>query len=227
MKIDTAVLESMPSLPILSTGKSEEYLVELTAPPPKTPVQNTSVRNQETLPMMEWMKYAYWHAQAQGFTVVPTLLEAMQDRVIGAKKISLREADIAARQKLDLKKPLILAALQDGLIVEGIVGLEGNVYELRARYNRGVIFKKQFYAQAPESQQKQALDLMKLLLHQLAEQGVPAWEEEIREGFHESLCRPEYMTQAEYDREKVRYKKLLQTSGFVESAPVLEEEVTA
>lgn len=232
MKITSDLLQGMPSVPgftaPLSSGKSEPPPAPeiIQVPDPPVLVEHCTFQQQDLKELKErYTQRALEYITPFMFSIASHLQEALQQRARGEKVLTLREADIAARGKVNLGSSLVLAGLSDGLnfLVEGIVGVPDNPFELRYRYNRGIDYKRTKYAEDTPARQEAARKIMKHLIYQLTQADLPPWPTEITEGFPGSFCYPEFMTKEQYGVARTRVRKLVQTSGYVEE-PVTEEE---
>lgn len=211
------LLKDMPNIPpslstgnSVPTGKPETMLV----PDPPILTEHCTFTNLGT---EHWYPEGIEHAKHHGFTLANHFQEALQKRSKGEKCITLREADIAARGKINLHSALVLAGIMDGLnfLVEGVVGTPENPYELRARYNRGIQYKKEKFEQDTPAKQQAAIKIMKYLMLELNRASLPLWEREVTKGFCDSLLFPEFMTHDQYMQARLRTRRLYQTSGEV------------
>lgn len=147
-----------------------------------------------------YLPYGRQHAEKFGVKIVPTMLQALQMRHQKMAVITIREADILARWNVPLNSDFLHKALQavDGMVVEGIPGETDNAFILREFYNRGIKFKKELYHKATKEQQDRADLAMGETLAKLRKMKLAAWPEEIRDGFAQELCKPEYMDWSQY-----------------------------
>lgn len=150
------------------------------------------------------------YAAARGYKVVPSIKEAIIGRQKAEQVLSIREADTAARGKAELDSPLVWAAISTPLdkeaaiyILEDMAGAHDSVFELRAYYNRGLLFFSSGKAatKTPEEVQR-ARDTMIRTLDMLRWARVPAWDEEIDKGFPVEMCKPDFMTWTQYEERK-------------------------
>jgi hypothetical protein len=151
--------------------------------------------------------HAKRYAAKYSIKIALNLDSALTERQKGEITLTMREVDTAARLKIPLDKDFIRKALQaiHGMIVEGIPGEPENPYHLRAFYNRGIKFKKAThgksdYERVPPAKQERADAAMKEILAKLEAHNLPAWPEEIENGFPQELCKPEYMTWDQFNK---------------------------
>lgn len=162
------------------------------------------------------------HAVRYNFRIVESISEALYQRSKGIQALSRREADIAARGKIDLAaESSVYILLMDkdwlSLLSEGVVGHADNVWELRRRVNVGIEWIKKYLPDcnvSPELKEA-ASTRLELLFSMLAKLSLPAWPEERVTGFHVDLTIPEWMTHLQY--EKARKNKVF-IRGNVEAA---------
>lgn len=160
-------------------------------------------------------RHGFDYAQGQQWGVALNMQQALQARTQGMKMLSPREADLAARKKLDLSNALICKGMLDGLnfLTEDIVGLKDNVFQLRFTYNWCLQYKKtEDYKTIPQERKDKGERVMADILLKLEERQTPAWPEEITEGFPLEYCRPEYMTDDQYQGLSKKVAILLQSS---------------
>lgn len=154
--------------------------------------------------------------RATDYSFAANLRSALYRRERGDRILSLRECDIACRSSLikELHTGTVIDfALMDlgWFLCEGIVGLDHNPWELRSRYNKGIIFvastedeRLKIKANAVLASILKALDEM----HHL-----PAREDEIKNGFHVDLLRPEWMEANKYFAIHTQRRKLFTPEG--------------
>jgi hypothetical protein len=151
-------------------------------------------------PQEVYLPYGKTHAAKFGVKVVLTLMQALELRRKKLAVVTSREADIAARLQIPLNSDFMHKGMQaiDGMFAEGIPGEKDNAYVLREFYNRGIKFKKEFYHKATKEKQETADKAMRETLMKLTEIGLPAWPEEVENGFAVELCKPEFMSWDQY-----------------------------
>lgn len=184
----------------LSTGNPQA------ASPPRTPhtapfpAKEISLQNVEQESI--YPKEASSWVKRQGFMIVPNMMEALRQRAEGKLVVTLREADIAFRSKINMTSPLFLEAIKDGVINEDIPRNNPNsVYELRRLYNLGL--KKIGDAKAkgvPAARLVKAETEMQRILDKMSQKGVPAHPNEVTKGFAPELTKPEFMTFDQYTK---------------------------
>lgn len=199
----------------VSTGNSEVVINTPPPPDPNRPPYTPPYRNKvEADPtIIDEVQYyppqGKQHAEKFGVRITPNLKMALEARAKGEFCLSPREADVAARMRIPLEGSFFKKALIcfGNMITEGSMpGEPDNVYHLRAYYNRGVKFKKpgpgntpSDYTQSSPARQEQADSKMKDILEKLEAMQIPAWPQEIQNGFATELCKPEYMTWQQYE----------------------------
>lgn len=212
MKIDQAGLESGAFLP--SAVKPME---ERAATPDQVTVHYN--HNKATLFQEEDVQayglergtYLYEYITSLNFRIVATLQDALKARHVGQKVVTLREADIASRSRLDLNKPIIWDSLclMDSFLCEGTPGDPESPWELRAAYNRGLEWKKTEFKKVSEARQKAGTDRLEYLKTALAKCELPLWPEELERGFHMDLLKPEWQTWGQYQEERKRQRRVV------------------
>jgi hypothetical protein len=136
------------------------------------------------------------YAKSQGFNIVKTLKEALLQRDSQNKTLTFREADIVLRGKLNLNNEMIAAGLFKfgGFLCEESQFLTDGVFELRARWNKGLEWKRTKRPDCKPEQQsrgdKMLEDIEKVLIHL----GFPLHAEEKEEGFDKEFMKPEYLS---------------------------------
>lgn len=184
----------------VSTGKSAQP--SLLPPEAHTPPYAKSEAKINRLETQDnFLAYGRKYAESFHVKLALTLQQALELRQHGVAAITLREADIAARWKVNLDSKFIQDGIRkfDGLLTEGLPGEKDNPFALREFYNRGVNFKKNGdYDRADSNRRKIADQAMADALSKLNSQDLPAWPEEIENGFNLELCKPEFMTWEQY-----------------------------
>lgn len=161
------------------------------------------------------------YCQSKGWARVAGVFEAMERRAKGERVISYREADIAARNNLLSQQVVIdqIMGPMEFFIMEDTAGVDCSVYELRRRWNyllkdlkKGQEYKETKYDKQPQAQ-KDKCDAyigklereMRDIKNHLFSIGLAMWPEEIEHGFHPNLCRPEYMTEDQYQEKLAKF----------------------
>lgn len=155
------------------------------------------------------------HAEEHGWELVETVFKAMDLRRQGKKVLSYREADIAARGKL-LDQQIIADALMSPLeqmLTEDDVCLPDSIYELRRLFNRGVQYKKTDYDKQPDAQKGKCDAYINKLLGVFKQNNLSPWPGEIHNGFHVELCRPEFMSEVQYQSTRRRTETVYMPAG--------------
>lgn len=154
-------------------------------------------------------KDAIEYALNFGWSIATCMNDALEKRHEGKKYLTVRECDIAWRSNYDLGNDMIFEAMEmfGTMLTEGIVGEDGNPWELREYYNRGIAFMKNggWDKSSPEKRKK-AEDAIRDTTDSLSQLGLPATVNEISHGFHAALTRPEYMTEYQYKRARSERK---------------------
>jgi hypothetical protein len=148
------------------------------------------------------------------YSIVPDLKTASSERSLGNRCVSIREADIVCRSKLDIGEGSIIDQMlmeSDGdfFLSEGIVGVNPSPWELRVRYNKGI----QWFRNTGSEYSKEladacdGLDTVKssaiktmILIRDQIELlfSLAFWDDEIYSGFNEIFLTPEYMSIESY-----------------------------
>lgn len=183
-----------------------------------------------------YLPYGRQYAAKFGTRIVTNMQQAIDARKNGEFVLTIREADTAARNQLPLSSRLLIRSMvygidglnQLGLISEGIPGVEGNAFELRNQYNKGVQFYKTGkYEIAPAAQKTAADKRMKLLKLSLNELGLPLWPEEVDGGLATELLKPEYMSWHQYQEAAAQRIFLFDTNAAYEFETEDEESEVA
>lgn len=152
------------------------------------------------------------YVKKYGWNAVSTVRKALLERASGLKTLTLREADIVARQKIDLNSPLLNEALLGKThcyIMEGEPGrgadgkLGKDLWYYRKRWNDGVRWRRTCRGDASEKDTARADALLNEIQDMIEVQfNLPMWLCEQYNGFDTELLKPEYMTwnQFEIDR---------------------------
>jgi hypothetical protein len=153
-------------------------------------------------------KDAIEYALNFGWSIATCMNDALEKRHEGKKYLTVRECDIAWRSNYDLGNDMIFEAMEmfGTMLTEGIVGEDGNPWELREYYNRGVAFMVKSRLSVSEERRLKAEEAMKTTVDSLTECGLPPTSIELLEGFHPALTRPEYMTEYQYKRARSERK---------------------
>lgn len=153
----------------------------------------------EQIYTVKTMRIISEYCSRNDFMIVDTLKEAMlEKRNNGIKALSVREADIATRSRCLDNNGVLFSLMNGCLLTEGIIGSAGSGYELRRRYNRGIEWLK-VNRNASEQNIEKASNILADIVLQMNRIGLLMWPEE-KDGFHNSLLRPEYMTEDQYAR---------------------------
>lgn len=138
---------------------------------------------------------AFKYVEKQGFIVVKTLKEALLRRDSLEKVVTFREADIALRSKLELNHDMIWASLAKfgGFLCEESQFLTDGVFELRARWNKGLEWKKAKRSASNQEQQKRGDKMLEDIEKLLNHFNFPLHDEEREEGFDKEFMKPEYL----------------------------------
>lgn len=153
---------------------------------------------------MEYESLGLIYERAKLYTVkfnwqiADDLKSAMIKRNSGGKYLSWREADIAARQEIDLNNKFFIVGLSGGFLHEDIPQLKESIYLLRAAYNRGLVWVKTKRDQETLEKQKIGNEYLLSVYNKINDSGLKFWEEEKKQGFHQELLKPEYMTQNDF-----------------------------
>lgn len=126
------------------------------------------------------------------------LKTVMLKRNSGAKVLTWREADIAARKQLNLNNQFFIAGLVGAFLHEDNPYVKESIYILRATYNRGIEWVRNKRDLEPPEKQKTGNDYLRGIYDKIQLSGLKLWDEEKKNGFHQELLKPEYMTQNEF-----------------------------
>lgn len=230
MKISTADLTA--PLPLI-----EPTFDQATVKPPDslayTKEQVTAYQGDPNYLAFDYIKN---YVASQGYEIVQSIKDALIGRQQGKKLLSLREADTAARANLNLKSPLVFAAMSTfsdmaAIIMEDIAGPDETVFELRSFYNRGIAyFKSEKCRTDPPERVMNARRAMDDALDMLDFARVPAWQKEIEHGFPVEMCKPDFLTWGQYEERRRTHRHEWSLHDFKtfkqerDEARALEEE---
>jgi hypothetical protein len=198
MKIDTDTL----SYPV-----QEEKVEPLE---PEVPYKKEEVTPYLSDPSYLAMPRITEFAASRGYSIVSSIKDALIARQAKKKCLSIREADTAARGELQIDSQRVWDVIstfsnnETGvLLLEDVAGAHDSVFELRAYYNRGIVFfsSGKSKTKTPEELQRATAEMDKIL-DMLDWAGVPAWPEEVKNGFPVELCKPDFMTWSQYEERK-------------------------
>lgn len=152
------------------------------------------------------------------------LKSAILKRNSGAKVLTWREADIAARKKIDLNNKFFILGLSGSFLYEDTPHLTDSIYMLRATYNRGLDWVKNKRQSETPDKQKIGDDYLRGVYEKIELSGLRFWDEEKKNGFHQELLKPEYMTQNEFliaSRSGCFYLTVEQAAAISKSTEIL------
>ncbi len=205
----------------LSTGNQEPVNQPLLPREPHTPpYQSTEVDIKRMEPQEVYLPHGKKHAEKFGIKLVLNIEQALKLRRDGLAVLTIREADIAARQGVPLNSDFLHKALKaiDGMFSEGIPGERDNAYVLRESYNRGINFKRQFYHKVSQERKDIADKALILIVNRLTDIKLPPWPEEVYNGFATELCKPEWMSWEQY-REASKHCVIRDPEGEFNDTP--------
>lgn len=209
MKIET---KSM-----LQRGTGHVVPPEPLAPPPVYQKKEVDLTKPDAFEV--YLPYGRAYAKQHNCEVMAGNIQyAMTARAQGKRVLTLREADIAARSKLDLTLifPVLVDAtkmemnmtddvvVQDKVLTEDLVGLPDSIYELRKLWNRGVTWNRNERHKHSELVHAKADKTMARLRKIFEQCLLPPWPEEEVAGFHVELTKPEYMSFTQYEEARKR-----------------------
>lgn len=135
-------------------------------------------------------------------TACTSMRQAMHLRTIDKMPaLTYREMDVTLRRhEKALNSDFFWSAmfLFAAHIDEGNCNVAANPYEIRARYNRGLLFMQTQYATVDVEKQKRAKELMLELERDLTTLELPLWPHEKEQGFATELTKPEWLTFTQY-----------------------------
>lgn len=172
----------------VSTGKKEIQYDKTKA--------DLSQQVSEHLLSKPYIVRAIEYVERYGFQICKHLKEAIEGRNIGKKFLTIHEADIVLRNKIDLANQMLEYSLFKfgGFLCEDNSFLSGGVFELRARWNKGVEWRNTKRASNNESKRLVGDNMLLDIESSLNKLGFPLHAEEIQEGFDKEFLKPEYMT---------------------------------
>lgn len=151
-----------------------------------------------TIPLeVPYVKRAIDLVEAIGYKIAPTLKIALERRHDNEKYFSYREADILLRQGYDKEttNPAFLNAAIlafDGFLSEDDSKFTSGIYQLRARYNKGIEWLSAKNVDRTETKIQQGKDRLEEI-RLLIEERLPMHPEEVGVGFHQEFLKPEYL----------------------------------
>lgn len=175
---------------VSTTGKKESIAYD----------QSKANLDQLILPELQDKPYihrAIEYIRSYGFDLVHNLKQALLERKDGKKVLTIREADYCYRKEADLNNDFFIKSLLTfgGFLAEEGPLLSEGIFELRARYNKGIEWKRIHFNQCSPEKQKAGLKLLSEISVNLGVHlHLPLHREEIDSGFHREFLKPEYMT---------------------------------
>lgn len=151
------------------------------------------------VPSGTYVERAKQYVQQFGWDTVPFIKDAMEQRPAGKNVLTQREADIILRARANLNSPFLTAALmQPGtLVTEEGYRMEA-VYVLRARYNKGIEWRRTKGDQCDEATRKKGDKRLYGLASALTSCGYPIHTEEVEAGFHPEFLKPEWLSWSQF-----------------------------
>lgn len=136
-----------------------------------------------------------------------SLSEAVNKRTLGKRIVSIREADLLARNFFNYKRNsvsngfdkverLLMMNEFSNFISEGTPGDKGSLWHLRKRYNDGL---KVIRSSNDIEYKKKCLDLLNEIGRYIIKFPSNFWEDEKKKGFGDFLLKPDYMTWDRYE----------------------------
>lgn len=201
MKLTISDLENARSTPEVSTGNSASGGYRKVVPERPFSVSEVTFNgNQEIATPTDELQ----RVSAMGWDIEKELNVALKRRLDGVRALSVREADIVARGKIDIAhdSSMEYALMEMGcMFTEGVPGHEDSGYELRRRYNHGLKWMENGEARGflPGMKEK-GIERLAEIRDKLVEISLDLWPYEVNSGFHADLIRPEWMTHAQYNK---------------------------
>jgi len=136
------------------------------------------------------------------------LKDALEKRLSSIKALSMREFDTCARNDIDLNGIIGNALLSNGYglaIIEGTAGLKDifgclDPWKLRADFNRGLYWKKNKRDKQSKEKQEKGDSVLCEIIEKLKTMGIKLWDNELNNGIHVELTKPEFMTWDQYNK---------------------------
>jgi hypothetical protein len=184
---------------VLSTGKPEAKSQDI-APAPGTANAIQYNRNKADLEYksslvedLPFIKRAIDKIKAAGYDIEPRLSDALIKRHNGEKVFTLHEADTLLRGSVDITSPFFQSALRmfTAQVVEEDAQFTTGVFELRARYNKGIEWYNKSYKKCSDADRRKGVTTLIAISAELYEIGLPLHEEEAEVGFHREFLKPE------------------------------------
>jgi len=146
--------------------------------------------------MLPYVDRAIKYVAEQGFSICKSVKDALVRRSNGENVMTLHEADICLRGKVDFRNSFIQCALRTfgGYITEDGSDYRSGVFQLRARYNSGMKWYKEQFDKATPQQKKDGLARLALIRKQLELLSLPLHEEEQNDCIHPEFLKPEYQS---------------------------------
>jgi len=147
----------------------------------------------KTLP---YVARAIEYINGLGFSVESILRQALVRRANGEKVLTVHEADIAYRKKMDMRSPLLIEAIMECgcFMTEDDAAFSSGVFQARARYNKGMQWYKDSYSKATPQQKTKGLRSLEGIRNELKIIGLPMHDEEIADSFHIEFLKPESLS---------------------------------
>ena len=186
-----------PPKPEVSTGKAP---VEM-APPGQAnaikynPDQADLEYKSELVENLPFVRRAIDKVLAAGYDIEPRLSQALIRRHNGDKVFTLHEADILLRGGVDITNEFFQASLKQmtAYVTEDDNKFTTGIFQLRARYNKGIEWYKKSYKFADDKSRRGGLTTLFAISAELESLGLPLHHEEVEAGFHREFLKPEHM----------------------------------
>lgn len=144
-----------------------------------------------------------------GYEVKLRLKEVLVSRANREKVLTVREADIAFRRKLDLNNQFLVSIMvgYTGFLVEDNSSLTEGVFDTRIRYNKGLQWRKNIRPTSDPEKQEIGDNRILMLEKMLEIFGLPLHPEEKISGIHPEFHKPEYLSWDQFNKVYMDFQK--------------------
>lgn len=162
-----------------------------------------NIEGNMTFPEKTYVKKALAYANETGVTIATSLKAAMIARVEGKRHFTIRECDVARRGQIDLGNLFIFYTMKNfgSFITETNEPFGLFPFVARARYNKGLEWKKLKREQCNEEMKRKGDERLVDIADMLKILKLPLDEEELEIGIDTDLLKPEYMTWDQFERD--------------------------
>jgi len=230
----------LPGIQKVSSGNSEagNQKAVLTFDPTRATLEHNFALPTDRPYLQRAIEYAASH----NWITVPTLKEALERRQqiavnpvsanhplpAFALALSFHEADTAYRAKIDLSNQFFQQAIKEfgGIITEEDSRYMTGVLVLRARFNKGLDWKKNKRPNCDVHSQEKGDKMLQEIVDNLAKLSMPLHVEELEEGVHKEFLKPEWLDWGQFQREITEAQKM-RTIAERQELELLRSQVAA